>query len=76
MEKITALTEREVEIILKSAILGGATDKQCEKLIEWATRVCIEGAILKGVLTDVCIISVRKNGEPRYEGSRPPDTAT
>lgn len=69
-EKI--FTEKELDALLSSAIPGGANDEECQKLVEWATRIRVSNSILQQVLTGKYIVSVREDGEPRCEGNRTP----
>jgi len=59
--------DKELDALLSSAILGGATDEECQKLIEWATLIKISSAVLDVVLTGKTIIAVRENGEPIHK---------
>jgi len=63
-------TDKELDALLSSAILGGASDEECQKLVEWATQIKVSNSILQEILTDKYIVSVREDGEPRHEGKR------
>lgn len=63
-------TDEELEALLSSAILGGANDEECQKLVEWANQIRVSNTILQEVLTGNYIVSVREDGEPRHEGKR------
>ena len=62
--------KEELEALLSSAILGGANDEECQKLVEWATNTRVANSILQEILTGKHIVLVREDGEPCYKGSR------
>lgn len=57
-------SEKEIETLVSSAILGGASDDECQKLVEWATLIKISNAVLETIFLGNTVIGVWENSEP------------
>ena len=64
------LSAEELDTLLSSALLGGATDAECQKLAAWAAHTAIRYTLLQAVLSGQYVVSVRDDGEPAYKGKR------
>ena len=63
-------TEEELEKLLSSALLAGATDAQCHRLYRWACQTQIANVILTEILKGEVLVTVTRDGSPVFAGKK------
>jgi hypothetical protein len=63
-------TRKELETLLSSAALTGATDAQCHRLYRWACQTRVANVILTEILKGEVLVNVTRNGSPVFVDKR------